>query len=198
MEEEKEKKAAQGIGTLIIFIALILVAAVAAGVLIQTAASLQSKSLDVGRASQNKITTDLEVTQVYVYDTSDGSIDGGTDNITASVRLGTGSSPVKLDNMIIRLDTTESTRPIVFTYGGNSTLTTNKFGTYYLLNGTNSLVGYVSAGDMVQFSLTVPTDLNIAEGSRIILRVVPKDGTIKPVDMHFPPAVTEAVTYLYP
>ena len=56
MVYKESKKAAEGIGTLIIFIALILVAAVAAGVLIQTASSLQSKSLDVGRQSQEKIT----------------------------------------------------------------------------------------------------------------------------------------------
>ena len=58
------KKGAQGIGTLIIFIAMILVAAVAAGVLIQTASSLQSKSLDVGRQSQEKVTTDIDVVSV--------------------------------------------------------------------------------------------------------------------------------------
>ncbi len=56
MVYRNNKQGAQGIGTLIIFIALILVAAVAAGVLLQTASSLQSKSLDVGRQSMQKIT----------------------------------------------------------------------------------------------------------------------------------------------
>ena len=88
------KLAAQGIGTLIIFIALILVAAVAAGVLIQTASSLQSKSLDVGRQSTEKITTDIEVVQVYAHNTNDTSITSGADNVTVVVRLGSGSSPV--------------------------------------------------------------------------------------------------------
>ncbi len=67
---KNNNKASQGIGTLIIFIALILVAAVAAGVLIQTASSLQSKSLDVGRQSQEKITTDIDVVQVFVNGTN--------------------------------------------------------------------------------------------------------------------------------
>ena len=198
MEEEKEKKAAQGIGTLIIFIALILVAAVAAGVLIQTAASLQSKSLDVGRASQTKITTDLEVTQVYVLDTSDGRIDGGRDNLTVVVRLGTGSASIKLSDMLIRLDSTDATRPITYTAGNNATPSETQYGVYYLLNGSQNVYGYVAPGDMLQFAMTVPSDLNMTEGSRLIVRVVPKDGAIKPVDMHLPPAVTEAVTYLYP
>jgi flagellin FlaB len=199
MEEEKEKKAAQGIGTLIIFIALILVAAVAAGVLIQTAASLQSKSLDIGRASQTKITTDLEVTQVYVYDTSDGKINGGTDNLTIAVRLGTGSSSIKLSDMLIRLDSTDSSRPITYVVNTSASgPSETRYAVDYLLNGTQNVFGYIAPGDMVQFSMTVPSDVNMSEGSRLIVRVVPKDGAIKPVDMHLPPAITESVTYLYP
>src|SRR3989339_1701732 len=103
------KNGAEGIGTLIIFIAMILVAAVAAGVLIQTASSLQSKSLDVGRQSQEKITTDIEVIQVYVTDTSDGSISQAvsnrSDNVTMVVRLGSGSSAIKLSDLLLRMDT---------------------------------------------------------------------------------------------
>lgn len=96
MALKNSKKAAQGIGTLIIFIALILVAAVAAGVLIQTASSLQSKSLDVGRQSQEKITTDIEVVQVFAQATNDSEITADGDNLTMVVRLGSGSNPVKL------------------------------------------------------------------------------------------------------
>ena len=97
-------KKAEGIGTLIIFIAMILVAAVAAGVLIQTASSLQSKSLDVGRQSQEKITTDVEVVQVYAYNTNDSDIDP-TDNVTMVIRLGSGSAPINLADLIIKMDT---------------------------------------------------------------------------------------------
>lgn len=196
MEEEKEKKAAQGIGTLIIFIALILVAAVAAGVLIQTAASLQSKSLDVGRQSQEKIATDLEVSQVYVLDTSDGVINGGVDNFTVVVRLGTGSSPIKLAETLIRLDSTNARAPITYTVGA-AVSETNYLATY-LINGSQHLDGYIAPGDVVQFDFTVPAGVNMTEGSRAIIRIVPKNGAIKPVDMTIPSAVIQAVTYLYP
>ena len=79
MMYSNNKKAAQGVGTLIIFIALILVSAVAAAVLISTASSFQSKAFDVGRQAQEKITTAVEVVQVKVSDVSDGVINATTD-----------------------------------------------------------------------------------------------------------------------
>ena len=81
MAYNTNKKGAQGIGTLIIFITLILVAAVAIGVLIQTASSLQSKSLDVGRQSLEKVTTDIIIIQVYAKGTNDGYITNDKDNL---------------------------------------------------------------------------------------------------------------------
>ena len=97
MVYNKVRKAAQGIGTLIIFIALILVAAVAAGVLIQTAGSLQSKSLDVGRQTQEKITADIEVVQVYVTNTSDAQSNVGADNFTYNVPATVPMTDIEFD-----------------------------------------------------------------------------------------------------
>ena len=88
MMYSNNKKAAQGVGTLIIFIALVLVSAIAAAVLISTASSFQSKAFDVGRQAQEKITTAVEVVQVKASDVSDGNINGtALDAYSMRVRL---------------------------------------------------------------------------------------------------------------
>jgi flagellin FlaB len=198
MEEEKEKKAAQGIGTLIIFIAMILVAAVAAGVLIQTAASLQSKSLDVGRQSQEKITTDLEVLQVVVYDTSDGAINEGVDNLSVTVRLGSASTPIKFSDTLIKVDSSVSSKSSNFVYAAApfSQLT---YEVVYLINGTKHVDGYLVTGDTVQLDIQMPIGSgNITEAEDLVLRIIAKNGAVKPVEMTMPSASIEVVTYLYP
>ena len=70
------KKAEMGVGTLIIFIAMLLVAAVAAGVLIQTAGSLQEKSLATGQQARAQISTNARVIEVSG---SDGRLGNLTD-----------------------------------------------------------------------------------------------------------------------
>lgn len=193
MNRRYNNKASQGIGTLIIFIALILVAAVAAGVLIQTAASLQSKSLDVGRQSQEKITTDIEVVQLYVENTSDGYINGSIDNITVVVRLGSGSNPVKLSDMIVKYDVPSGSQTVLV---GN--ISERTYGVEYIINGSNHQGGYLVEGDLASFEFTVENGTIVGESASTTLRIIARNGAIKPVDLTTPAAIVEAITYLYP
>jgi flagellin FlaB len=190
------KKGAEGIGTLIIFIALILVAAVAAGVLIQTASSLQSKSLDVGRQSQEKITTDIEIIQVFANDTSDGAISNGTDTITMVVRLGSGSAPISLGDLLVRMDTQSGSQSV--TYSGGSAGSTTEYGIDYKINGSNNQAGYLTVGDLAEINFIYDVPSTIVEGETATVRLVAKNGAVKPVQMTTPSAMLDSITYLYP
>jgi flagellin-like protein len=82
-----------GIGTLIIFIALVLVAAVAAGVLIDTSGQLESRASDTGADAQAEVSNQVDV--VSATGTDDGT-DGDVDEVTLVVKKSAGSDPIDL------------------------------------------------------------------------------------------------------
>jgi len=190
------KQGAQGIGTLIIFIAMILVAAVAAGVLIQTGSSLQSKSLDVGRQSQERLTTDIEVIQVYAEDATDGAITNGTDTITFVMRLGSGSTAIKFSDLLIRYDAPEGSQSVTYTDGSAATAANYKV--VFKINGGAPQTGYLTTGDLAEVSFIYDVPKEITEGETSTLRLISKNGAVKPIQITTPSAMTEKIVYLYP
>ena len=72
MKAIKDSKGLMGVGTLIVFIAVILVAAVAATVLISVSSSLQQKSLDTGSQAEEGVATGAEVISVMGTDGATG------------------------------------------------------------------------------------------------------------------------------
>jgi len=191
MVYKNNKKGDQGIGTLIIFIAMILVAAVAAGVLIQTASSLQSKSLDVGRQSQEKITTSIEVMQVFVNDTADHQIDSNSDMFHVVVRLGSGSDPIKLDDMLVKLDIKGAAQTLSYATGAESNTTYSVTG----LKGYDT-TGYLKSGDLVEIKFI--TTAIITESDTMTIRLAAKNGAVQPVQITTPSSMTHSTTYLFP
>ena len=81
------------IGTLIVFIAMVLVAAIAAGVLISTAGFLQAQAQQTGEEIAAEVSNIVQIEQVVGEgNTSDGQID----ILNVSVRLAAGFNPVNL------------------------------------------------------------------------------------------------------
>ena len=99
-ETDNRERGQVGIGTLIVFIALVLVAAIAAGVLINTAGFLQSQAEATGEESTDQVANGVQIVSASASADA-GSIDG---NVELTIQLSPGSDPVDLDQ--VRFQTT--------------------------------------------------------------------------------------------
>jgi flagellin FlaB len=97
---DSEERGQVGIGTLIVFIALVLVAAIAAGVLINTAGFLQTQAQSTGEESTEQVSTNL------VFLSTTGIVDSnGINETRTTVQLGPGSSAIDLDDATVSVFT---------------------------------------------------------------------------------------------
>ncbi|MCB9361955.1 hypothetical protein H6504_00835 [Candidatus Woesearchaeota archaeon] len=138
----RSKKGEMGIGTLIIFIALLLVAAIAAGVLIQTSGSLQEKALTTGDQARGQIATNVRVVEVSATDGSNGTVK----YFQQIIKLAPGSEPIKLEQVLLTMNSFDRTATL--SYAGTGAGFTNDVSGYYTFdvetithNGTTFLGG---------------------------------------------------------
>ncbi|GIS44057.1 MAG: hypothetical protein Ct9H90mP16_11270 [Candidatus Poseidoniales archaeon] len=94
---KKDDLGAIGIGAMIIFIALILVAAVASTIIIKTAEELQQRAQKTGDDTQDNLGGKILIQGAYVSEES--ATGGSADEITLIVQLSSGSDTTLLADM---------------------------------------------------------------------------------------------------
>jgi archaeal flagellin FlaB len=104
-----------GIGAMIVFIAMVLVAGIAASVLIQTANKLEIQAMQTGQQTTEEVATGIGVEDItgqkgnYV-----GYTNGSILNLTICVSPRSGSTDIDLSNIVVELS--DSTSKYLLTY----------------------------------------------------------------------------------
>ena len=144
-------KAESGIGVLIIFIALVLVAAVAASVLIHTAGILQQRAQSTGTSTISQVSTGLVVNGIVGYDSASPAESGGIKYLAIMISDNTGGNPVDLGNTTLTLTINGVTSVLVY----NSSVFVNMAS-----SGSNNLFG-VSQWGLLSSAHHDPTSFGV-------------------------------------
>ena len=155
-----------GIGTLIVFIAMVLVAAIAAGVLINTAGLLQAQAQQTGEETTAEVSNVLQIGEVVG---KDNNSNGKIDKLNASIRLASGSDPINVSKASYTISTNGNASVISGNPNSSDVVMniTQKQGIEddtYVLSDQEDLV-------IVTFNVSKPNTLNELEGGDEVIFV---------------------------
>jgi len=110
-ETDTDNRGQVGIGTLIVFIAMVLVAAIAAGVLVDTAGFLQEKAQQTGEDSTDQVSDNIQVVSKFgeikkTHVPQDGSSFQShrrVGNVTLLIKAGAGAGAIDMNDTTIQL-----------------------------------------------------------------------------------------------
>ncbi|WP_254546269.1 archaellin/type IV pilin N-terminal domain-containing protein [Halomarina pelagica] len=182
--ETADERGQVGIGTLIIFIALVLVAAVAAGVLINTSGVLQSQAEDTGADARAQVSNHIDVISATgVVDSANGDVN----DVELVVKKAAGADPIDLSEATVQYtsDTASATLTQAATANGTAFSVNDTDGSAAsdtVLDTGEKLVITVSADDI--------EGTGIAAGEEVELQLVDQSGASSIYGVNVPDVLT--------
>lgn len=213
MSLKADVKAETGIGVLIIFIAMVLVAAVAASVLIHTAGILQQKATSTGTTTIRQVSSGIIETQVLGFDNATPAESGGVSLMAIFVAPNAGNTAINLANTSVTLNIGGTTAVLVYNHnafaniasGGSTNVFGLKswknlskasndptsFGVLVTFDPQKSMVKsypVLSAGDSAAIIVNVTNTFghNITQNSKVTGQVTPQNGAQALIDFTAP------------
>ncbi len=175
---KKDKRAEMGVGTMIIFIAMVLVAAVAASVLISTANKVREQAQNTGDQAINNVASGFVVQDVTGQT---NALKSKISNITIQVRLQAGSPAVNMDKVTLQFITGSTNQMRKMAASGESSATTF-VATQTLAQTTGGSTWttsnyVVQQGDLITLTLNDTDGLGIGFTQAVSIKIVPAYGS---------------------
>ena len=189
---DAEERGQVGIGTLIIFIAMVLVAAVAAGVLVNTSGLLQSQAQDTGADAQAQVSNQIDVVSATGVE---AGANGNTDveTIELIVKKSPGSDPIDLSEASIQYTSDGASETLEYEATSGDLDGTNFVSTSVKDAGSTSNPSEVldENGDRVKLRIDVEAvEGGLGQGSEARLTIVDQSGASTVYGVNVPDVIT--------
>ncbi|HEY9204836.1 MAG TPA: archaellin/type IV pilin N-terminal domain-containing protein [Candidatus Methanoperedens sp.] len=172
----RDNKADVGIGTLIVFIAMVLVAAVAAAVLIQTSGVLQQKAQQTGKEATSEVASNLKISSVV------GQTDATkayVQKLNITLELAAGGSSIDFSKVVVKYINETTTTTLNLQTSGSTGATSTLFNYTEERVGSGSANYVLQSGDLALVTLDLnATGQNLYTRKKGTVQVIPETGTM--------------------